>query len=236
MTRSNWLSQSNNNRAKQSLYYTNKAPSIQRKNKAHGGSKLIFLTFFGLLILLFHVASHKKAFLLKQAGYIPPLAMTGGNPYIRALMRTISVSEAKDFSPYTLLYGGEHITDLSRHPNQCITIVNGPNEGNCSTAAGRYQILTTTWQEKVNKYSGGDTQIYSFQPSSQDQVVYAWLNDKQAWGEDISTLLQEGKVEEVLRLLSGTWTSLGYGIETNQLTPLLPEVYEEVLAEELGRK
>ncbi|MGB3691290.1 MAG: glycoside hydrolase family protein [Spirulinaceae cyanobacterium] len=235
MTRSNWLSQANNNQVKQSLYYQNKASLIQRKKKSHSGSKLIFLTFLGFLILCFHIASNNKAFLLKQAGYISPLAMTGGNPYIRALMRTISVSEAKDSSPYTLLYGGEHITDLSRHPDQCITIVSGPNEGNCSTAAGRYQILTTTWQEKVSKYGQGNTQIYGFQPFSQDQVVYAWLSDQQAWGENISVLLQEGKVEEVLQILSGTWTSLGYGIENNQLTPLLPEIYEQVLAEELAK-
>ena len=234
MTRSNWLSQGNNNRAKRSLYYANKAPSIPKKNHSSAASKLIFLTFFGLLILLFHVASNNKAFILKQAGYIPPLAMTGGNPYIRALMRTISVSEAKDSSPYTLLYGGEHITDLSRHPDQCITIVSGPNQGNCSTAAGRYQILSTTWQEKVSKYRG-NSQIYDFQPFSQDQVVYAWLNDQRAWGKDISILLEEGKIEEVLQILSGTWTSLGYGIENNQLTPLLPEVYEQILEEELAK-
>lgn len=33
--------------------------------------------------------------------------MTGGNPYIRALMRTIFASEAQDSHPYTLLYGDE---------------------------------------------------------------------------------------------------------------------------------
>ena len=36
----------------------------------------------------------QKPFYIKDAEYIPPLVMTGGNPYIRALMRTISESEA----------------------------------------------------------------------------------------------------------------------------------------------
>ncbi len=55
--------------------------------------------------------------------YTPPLVMKGGDPYIRALMRTITASEALDSNPYTLLYGGKHFSDFSRHPNQCITNV-----------------------------------------------------------------------------------------------------------------
>ncbi len=82
--------------------------------------------------------------------YTPPLVMTEGNPHVRVLMRTISASESKDSTdPYTLLYGGQHFADLSRHPNQCVTIVAGPNKGDCSTAAGRYQLLTSTWEEKL---------------------------------------------------------------------------------------
>jgi muramidase (phage lysozyme) len=42
-----------------------------------------------------------------------------------------------------------------------------------------------------------------------------------------------GELEKVLDLLSGTWTSLGYGIENNVMTERLPEVYHDVLIEEL---
>ena len=237
MTKSNWLFQGTNNLAQKSLTNKRHTFSIKEKHNSSISIKpiIFILTIIGLLIFSFQFVNKNKAFLLKKAGYIPPLAMTEGNPYIRALMRTISVSEAKDSSPYTLLYGGQHITDLSSHPDQCITIVNGPNQGNCSTAAGRYQILTTTWIEKVSKYSQSDNQDYSFQPIFQDQVVYAWLSDEKVWGQNISNLLQEGKFEEVLKILSGTWTSLGYGIESNQITPLLPEIYEQVLKEELAK-
>lgn len=38
-------------------------------------------------------------------GHPIPLAMRGGDPYIRALMRTISVSESSDPQPYSILYG-----------------------------------------------------------------------------------------------------------------------------------
>jgi muramidase (phage lysozyme) len=167
-----------------------------------------------------------------------PLVMQGGDPYIRALMRTISASEANSPRPYSLLYGGEHVRDLSQHPDTCVTIVAGPNTGDCTTAAGRYQMLTTTWMRQAQLYHPNSPmfffwQDYSFEPQYQDEVVYRWLNDPSAWGADLSQLLQAGSLDEVLHLLSPTWTSLGYGIETNDMTQYLPGIYDQMLQEEL---
>lgn len=170
-----------------------------------------------------------------------PLAMKGGDPYIRALMRTISASESNTSEPYALLYGGELVEDLSRHPDICVEIVAGPNLGDCTTAAGRYQFLTTTWEAKAEAYhpagSGwfGAWRDYSFRPEDQDVVVYNWLSDSSAWGVDISEMLQQGRLDEVLYMLSGTWTSLGYGIETNSMSGYLPQIYQQMLQEELTR-
>ncbi len=171
---------------------------------------------------------------------LAPLAMDGGDPYIRALMRTISASESNDPKPYSLLYGGERFQDFTYHPDQCIPIVAGPNLGDCTTAAGRYQFITTTWIEQARKYHPNPFGFwlwheYSFAPEYQDKVVYAWLNDPQAWGGNLSQLLQEGEVSEVLYILSPTWTSLGYGIESNSMSDSLPQIYEEVLREELAQ-
>jgi muramidase (phage lysozyme) len=168
----------------------------------------------------------------------PPLVMTEGDPYIRALMRTISFSEANSKRPYSLLYGGQQVNDLSRHPQICVTIVVGPNTGNCSTAAGRYQIINTTWAKIAPRYHPNPSQVifwssYSFEREYQDIVVYRWLNDPKVWGTDLSKLLRQQQLNEVLRRLSPTWTSLGYGIETNSNTQLLPKIYQKVLAEEL---
>lgn len=167
-----------------------------------------------------------------------PLVMVGGDPYIRALMRTISASEANVKKPYHVIYGGQYISDLNRHPSQCVKILRGPNRGLCSTAAGRYQMINTTWYEKAQQYHPEVSQIlwwksYSFEPEYQDRVVYSWLSDSQAWGVDISQLLRQGKVKQVLSLLSPTWTSLGYGIETNSMSLHLPRIYQEMLQEEL---
>ncbi len=168
----------------------------------------------------------------------PPLILKGGDPHIRALMRTISASEASGNRPYSLLYGGQHVNDLSRHPEICVTIVNGPNKGNCSTAAGRYQIINTTWHTIAPKYHPKPMRFmfwvsYSYEAEYQDTVVYRWLSDSQFWGIDISQQLRQGKLDNVLRKLSPTWTSLGYGIETNSVSPYLPKIYQKMLKEEL---
>ncbi|MEL6260500.1 MAG: glycoside hydrolase family protein [Cyanobacteria bacterium J06607_13] len=169
-----------------------------------------------------------------------PLAMTGGDPYLRALMRTISAAESNTTDPYRLLYGGKRVKDLTMHPDECVTIVAGPNRGNCTTAAGRYQFLTTTWQQQARNYHPERPAWYelwerpSFEPLYQDQVVHDWLADSGVWGIDISTRLRNGELTTVLEVLSGTWTSLGYGIEDNSMSALLPEIYDEMLAEELA--
>jgi len=168
-----------------------------------------------------------------------PLAMEGGDPYIRALMRTISAAESNTSEPYTVLYGGETFEPVNRHPNVCVEIVAGPNTGDCTTAAGRYQFLTQTWEEKASKYHPHPPAWYevwgefSFDPESQDMVVYQWLKDPAAWGFDLSAALREGRLEDVLHRLSGTWTSLGYGIESNSMTARLPRIYRHMLEEEL---
>ena len=168
----------------------------------------------------------------------PPLVMRGGDPYIRALMRTISASEANSNRPYSILYGGEQVNDLSHHPEKCVTIITGPNIGNCSTAAGRYQIINTTWHHIAPRYHPKPQHKifwtnYSFEPEYQDTVVYRWLNDSRVWGVDISALLRQQKLNDVLRKLSPTWTSLGYGIETNSVSRSLPNIYQQMLKEEL---
>lgn len=211
--------------------------------------KLRFLAFKRLFVLgiaALAIASLLKNFTGKEkldpvfGSNLPPLVMQGGDPYIRALMRTISASEANGDRPYTILYGGQHVGDLSRHPEKCVTIVRGPNKGNCSTAAGRYQLLNITWYNIAQRYHPEPSgflfwKSYSFKPEFQDEVVYAWLNDSQVWGTDISQQLRQGKLNSVLQRLSGTWTSLGYGIEDNSMTGSLPQVYQKMLQQELQK-
>lgn len=221
---------------------------LRRNNNINSSSNLWLKTIF-LLVIITGIGTlwlKNNQFEFKKASqqvianiyYSPPLTMEGGNPYLRALMRTISASEASYLNPYHVIYGGKYVTDLSRHPNVCVAIVNGPNVGNCSTASGRYQFLNTTWAEKAKKYHPHPDKFlvwkeYSFEAEYQDIVLYNWLSDSQAWGINLATLLQQGKIDEVLKLLSPTWTSLGYGIEDNVITKHLPSIYQKMLKDEL---
>jgi muramidase (phage lysozyme) len=171
----------------------------------------------------------------------PELIMRDGDPYIRALMRTISASESNDRQPYSLLYGGSRAKSLDRHPDTCVKIRVGPNKNNCSTAAGRYQMLNNTWAVMAKRYGANQTgwiwdRHYSFAPIEQDRVVHAWLSDRTAWGGmDIRKELRQKNILGVLKRLSKTWTSLGYGIETNSMSSALPKIYAQILTEELKR-
>ena len=168
-----------------------------------------------------------------------PLTMEGGDPYIRALMRTITASEANVKRPYNVIYGGRYVEDLSSHPEVCVPIVAGPNVGQCTTAAGRYQMLDFTWDKQARKYHPNPSGIwrwksYSFEARYQDAVVHDWLSDSDVWGVDIPQILRQGETIRVLKLLSGTWTSLGYGIETNSMSSYLPQIYQNMLQDELN--
>ena len=76
---------------------------------------------------------------------------------------------------------------------------------------------------------------YSFEAQYQDEVAHAWLSDPEAWNMNIPELLKDGKLEKVRKRLSKTWTSLGYGIETNSMTSQLAGIYQQLLEEELAR-
>lgn len=215
--------------------------------KANLGIKLILIAslLFVLSNLQGYIFKDKRSPSSSSAHYpltirgTQPLAMKGGDPYIRALMRTITASEANVTKPYHVIYGNRYVADLSRHPELCVPIVAGPNVGKCTTAAGRYQFLNITWSNTAKQYHPNPSGLwwwksYSFEPEYQDKVVHAWLSDSKAWGADLPQLLREGKTEKVLRLLSGTWTSLGYGIETNSMSKYLPQIYQNMLEEELS--
>jgi muramidase (phage lysozyme) len=171
-----------------------------------------------------------------------PLTMASGDPHLRALMRTISASESNVMRPYHVLHGGDSVGTLERHPNRCEAIAQGPNRGNCSTAAGRYQLLFGTWIERAARYhpertdDALDAVGLSFSALNQDMVVHAWLADPRAWRLDIAAQLRKGRVQPVLRRLSGTWTSLGYGIENNQMSRELPGLYQRLLKDELASR
>ena len=128
----------------------------------------------------------------------------------RGLLDTIAGTESPG---YDVLYGGERFSDYSRHPNVAKTILNGPNAGRTSTAAGRYQFLKGTWDEAAAALGLND-----FSPANQDKAAW-WLaqrdyraRTRRDLGADLAS--NDPAVRALIGpALSRTWTSLPGGIE-----------------------
>ena len=142
------------------------------------------------------ITTEKGTRIFKGYGGVYTLALDSefDNGYIRAFMRMITKHEGTSqpcdgISPYRILVGGNPISDpLNRYGGKCgksTNYFNGykwhPNikvKGSYgkSTAAGRYQFLTTTWYNQeddsgwASKYDPWD-----FSPENQDRVVYQYL-------------------------------------------------------------
>jgi muramidase (phage lysozyme) len=128
-------------------------------------------------------------------------------PEGRALLDTIAGTESPG---YDVIYGGRRFTDFSHHPNIRVTITSGPNKGNVSTAAGRYQFVIRTWTNEQKQLNLPD-----FSPQSQDKA--AWHLAQTVYhnntNRDLGSDLKNGILDKVGPALHGTWTSLPGGIE-----------------------
>ena len=126
-------------------------------------------------------------------------------PEARALLDTISGPESD--GAYNVRWGGPHgdktFSDFSQHPN-----ISEPGPQGDSTAAGRYQIVNSTWKPLQAKYGFGD-----FSPATQDQAAWHLAADtyKEQTGRDLLTDLQAGKTDQVASALHGQWSTLDMG-------------------------
>ncbi len=142
----------------------------------------------------------------QAAAGVPPVGM--------AFLDAIAKSESA--GRYDVGYGGSRIADLSRHPGKYTTILSGPNKGQKSSAAGRYQFLERTWNQYAAKLG-----LKDFSPKSQDRAAWELAKDtyKAKTGGDLQSDLESGDPKAAAKAasaLSGVWTSLPKGIEQGQ--------------------
>lgn len=130
------------------------------------------------------------------------------SPVARALLETIAGPESK--GDYNVIYGGSQFDDYSDHPRQPVMITSGPNKGQYSSAAGKYQFLGSTWDDIAERYD-----IPDFSPASQDQAAWALATEeyKRDTGRDLEADLAAGDLSRVAPSLRNQWTSLPGGIE-----------------------
>lgn len=136
----------------------------------------------------------------------------GLQPYQRKLLDAIAGRESA--GKYNVMYGGKTFSDYSDHPHRAVPITSGPNAGQTSSAAGRYQFLGSTWDKYKNKLG-----LKDFSPANQDAAAYALASD--TYGPGLDDALQSGdpaRIAAVGQKLSGVWTSLPSGIEQGQGT------------------
>lgn len=124
----------------------------------------------------------------------------------RGLLDAIAAAESK--GSWNTIYGGGTFDDYSAHPRQYVTITSGPNKGKKSSAAGKFQILASTYDEVAPKLG-----ITDFSPESQEKI--AWYLANQAYGPGLTEALRDpAQYGQIGKKLSGVWTSLPGGIET----------------------
>lgn len=153
-------------------------------------------------------------------------------PEARALLDVIAGTESA--GAYNVLYGGNQFNDYTAHPNQYVQITSGPNAGQYTTAAGRYQFLTPTWQRLATDYKLPD-----FSPASQD--LGAWYDAQDVYqnrtGRDLQSDLAAGGATNMRRIsnaLRGEWTSLPGGIEQGQNQSQFERTYNAALSNAAG--
>lgn len=115
----------------------------------------------------------------------------GEEANMQAYLDGLGKAEGAD---YDTIVGGKKFTDYSKHPNIVgVTTKEGP-----STAAGKYQITKTTYDQYAPKLG-----ITDFSPTSQDAIAKAILKAKDAEGDVI-----KGDFETAHNKLGSVWASL----------------------------
>ena len=122
---------------------------------------------------------------------------------------------------YKTMYGGEILTSLADHPHRTVT-----KWGNTSSAAGAYQITQKTFDEYKLKLG-----LTDFSPESQDKIAMQIIKEKRASdGKTALDLINEGQIETALTLLTGRWTSLPGGKQSQVKMPDALKKFEEFKA------
>lgn len=134
----------------------------------------------------------------------PSRAVNAVNRYEKALHDTIAYAEGTrnvSNDGYDILFGYSVASSCVRHPNTCI-----PFRNTCSTAAGRYQFLTRTWNT-VARANGFTT----FEPENQERGTEYLIDTIRRAHVPSNRALTSSEFSNVITKLSYEWASLPPG-------------------------
>jgi lysozyme len=136
---------------------------------------------------------------------------------VGAFLWTVRVSEGTaDSRGYSRLVGGGQFVGFADHPR---ILVDLPNLGIKSSAAGAYQIIRRTWDGVAGKLALPD-----FSPASQDAAAVELIKQRGAWAD-----VKAGRFAAAIEKCRKEWASLpgaGYGQRENSLA-YLQSTYEK---------
>jgi len=143
-------------------------------------------------------------------------------PEVRALLDTIAYAEGTaGEGGYQTIYSYRYFHSFADHPRR-IECAWSSGGWLCSDAAGRYQMLSTTFD-----YVAEPLGLRDFSPASQDLAAVELIRRY-----DVLDAIQRGEFERTLYAIRAEWASLpgaGYGQPERDLDDLR-EVYERRLA------
>jgi muramidase (phage lysozyme) len=149
------------------------------------------------------------------------LAKHRKDPRIKAFLDTIAYAEGT-FAPegYRTQYTYTLFDSFKDHPRQ-VNCAWYKGELLCSSAAGRYQFLQSTWDRLVRKIG-----VRDFSPENQDKAAIQLLSEQKAVGD-----IKAGRIKAAIEKVCTIWASLPgatYGQPTRSLKDL-EKVYKERL-------
>jgi muramidase (phage lysozyme) len=120
------------------------------------------------------------------------------NPNVRSFLDMISAAEGTTKHGYNTLFGGGKVESLADHPRQLFDFTETTGRPNKTTAAGRYQFLSNTWDEQAKKLGLPD-----FGERSQDLAAVNLLQER-----GILPDVLQGNWETAVKKSGPIWASL----------------------------
>lgn len=154
--------------------------------------------------------------------FIPHVTAVGGlgvrSQARDAFLAVVAYAEGTD-GHYDIFFGGSRFTSFSDHPRKVIC-----SSGLCSSAAGRFQFLSTTWDN-----CRGALALNDFSPLNQDRGAL-WLMEQKGL-TDLRKNLTLEEFDKDLRMINTEWASMPgspYGQPTKSVAELWVK-YQEAL-------
>ncbi|MBP3945116.1 glycoside hydrolase family 104 protein [Psychrobacter sp. K31L] len=120
------------------------------------------------------------------------------NPNVRKFLDLISYTEGTQGNGYRTAFGGGKLNSLNDHPRYLKSFTQTDGKSNKTSAAGRYQFVSKTWDGVARQYG-----LRDFSPQNQDLGAVALLFQRGA----IPALLK-GDYQTAIKKTGDEWASL----------------------------